>query len=138
MKTVELNDILKTKKRIETPFDEMEALKSITKSAIQQLVDFLGLNKKEMIALLPVSPKTIERLEAGIIADRVIAEHLLHIAKVAKEGTEVFESPQQLSKWLKTPHPIINNLEPYEILRTVTGCGIIVDLLGQTKHGIPS
>lgn len=138
MKTVELNDILKIKNRIETPFDEMEAIKSISKSVIQQLANFLGLNKKELVALLPVSPKTIERLESGIIEDRVIAEHLLHIAKVAKEGIEVFEGPNHLSEWLKTPHPVIRNLEPYEILRTVTGCNIVADLLGQTKHGIPS
>lgn len=138
MKTIELNKILNTKKRIKTPLDEMNAIRTLTKSVIQHIAKFLGLNKRDFIEILPVSPKTIERLEAGVIEDAVIAEHLLHLAKVAKEGIEVFEDSQNLAKWLKTAHPLINNLEPYEILRTVTGCNIIVDLLGRTKHGIVS
>lgn len=138
MKTLKLNTILNTKKRIETPIDEMRAMKRITKAIIEDLAQLLGLTKTDFIALLPVSPKTVERLKEGIIDDLVLSEHLLHLAKVAREGFDVFEDSHQLAVWLKTPHPFINRLEPYEILRTVTGCNIITDLLGRAKYGIVS
>ncbi len=138
MQTIKLNEILLTKKAVETPIDEMAVIKQMTKKIISKLTSYIGLTKKELIAILPVSDKTIERLKDNQIIDLVLAEHLLHLAKVTKEGIDVFEDPKVLGNWLKTPHPLISGLEPYEVLRTVTGCNILIDILGRAKYGIYS
>lgn len=136
MPTLQLKEILHTRNPIETPMDEMKAMAKITTKVVDDLPKLLGLTKRDFAALLPVSAKTIERLDEGVIEDLSLAEHLLYLAKVTKEGMDVFEDPKILVEWLKRPHPYINELEPYEVLRTITGCNIVVNLLGRAKHGI--
>ena len=136
MPVLELKKILHSKKPIETPMDEMRVMENLTKKVVEDLPGLLGLSKKDFVVLLPVSAKTVERLKDGIIEDLSLAEHLLHLAKIAKEGMDVFEDSKILAEWFKKPHPYLNGLEPYEVLRTITGCNIVVNLLGRAKHGI--
>lgn len=134
--TIELNQILNVKQKIESPIDELEVLGQLTKGVILTLVKVTGLTKKEIIEILPRSEKTIERLKNKETLELSLAEHLVGVAKVAIEGNELYENPKTFAKWLKTPHRVLCGLEPYEILRTVMGCNIIIDLLGRTKYGV--
>ena len=137
-KTIELNEVLNIKRKIVSPIDEIAVIDKITKRIIEPLAKLIGFTKKDIIEILPVSAKTIERLNPREYVDEVLAEHLLGLAKVAVEGNEVFEDTNLFSTWLRTPHPALNGLEPFEILRTITGCNIIIDILGRIKYGIYS
>ena len=64
-----------------------------------------------------------------------LAEHLLCLAKVTAEGLEVFENSRLLANWLKKPHAKLSGIEPYELLETVYGCNIVINILGQIKYG---
>lgn len=137
-KTLELNQLLNIKQKIETSLDEIKVLDRLNKKIIAKIMEVTGLTKKEIVDVLPVSMKTIERLDPNTYVDNVLAEHLMSIAKVAKEGGELFPDTKIFSQWLKTPHAVLSGLEPVEILRTVIGCHIVVDLLGRIKYGVYS
>lgn len=137
-KILELNQLLNVRQKIETPFDEIKVLDKLTKNIITKIIKITGLTKKEIIEILPVSIKTIDRLDPNEFVDDVLAEHLISIAKLAKEGIELFPEPKNFALWLKTPHAVLSGLEPIEILRTVIGCNIVIDLLGRTKYGVYS
>ena len=137
MKTVKLQDILGVKKKVLNPIDEIDIIVSaISKEIIEKLVEYSGLSKGEIVNLLPVSPRTIDRLTDEVITNTALAEHILYLAKVTTEGLEVFESSQEFAEWLKKPHLKLSNLEPYELLTTVSGCNVVIDMLGQIKYGI--
>jgi len=137
-KTLELNEVLNVKTKIESPLDEIKAIEKLTKSILKMLARYTGLTVKEVVEILPKSAKTIERLKPNEVVDQVLAEHFLSLGKVVIEGNEIYSEPRTFAKWLKTPHNLLSGREPYEILRTVTGCNIVIDLLGRVKHGIYS
>lgn len=137
-KTLVLNEVLNVKNKIESPLDEIKVIDKLNKGILKIISRHMGLTIKEIIEILPKSAKTIERLKPHEIMDQVLAEHFLSLGKVVIEGSELFADPGTFSKWLKTPHNVLSRLEPYELLRTTTGCNIVIDLLGRTKHGIHS
>ncbi|MFC1510561.1 antitoxin Xre/MbcA/ParS toxin-binding domain-containing protein [Candidatus Omnitrophota bacterium] len=138
VKSISLNEILGLKNKIETPLDEIKAYELLTKKPLTKISALSGLSISEIISILPVSEKTIDRLKPNERISLVLAEHLMVLAKLVVEGHETFEDSKLFASWLKESHPLFKGLNPCEMMKTVTGCNIVETLLVRFKHGVYS
>jgi putative toxin-antitoxin system antitoxin component (TIGR02293 family) len=129
--------LLKTK--IETQFDLVElSRKGVPMDALLSLQKFLSLTRKQIVELLPISERTIQRQKRKKLFNPVVTEHLLKIAEVAAKGTEVFDDKLKFLDWLNQPNINFNYKTPLSILDSGFGAEMVIDELGRIEHGVYS
>ena len=62
------------------------AEKGIPKAAIQHLADSAGIDAREVIALLPVTPRNLLRYEETDLLSNVVSDHLIALADLFRSG----------------------------------------------------
>jgi putative toxin-antitoxin system antitoxin component (TIGR02293 family) len=127
------------KSKIETQFDLVElSRKGVPKDALLSLQKFLSLTRKQIVDLLPISERTIQRQKRKKLFNPVVTEHLLKIAEVAAKGTEVFNDKMKFLDWLNQPNINFNYKTPLSILDSGFGAEMVIDELGRIEHGVYS
>ena len=122
---------------IQGNFDLMKlGSRGVSKRALTNLANYLGLSTGQMAHLLPVSERTIQRHNASAPFSRAVSEHLLHIAEVAAKGSEVFEDRDHLLSWLNQPSIALANEIPLHLLKSRFGADMVLEELGRMEHGI--
>lgn len=124
---------------IEEPLDET-ALIELTRhglpgDAIDNLAGNLGITVAELSRFLHVSSRTLMRHRAKLL-DKHLSDHLLTIGTVVARCTELFQSPEKASRWLKSPALALGNNRPLDLLDTATGVTMVLNLLGRIEHGV--
>ncbi|CAG4997982.1 hypothetical protein DYBT9275_01897 [Dyadobacter sp. CECT 9275] len=111
------------------------AEKGIPKAAIQHLADSAGIDAREIIALLPVTPRNLLRYDETDLLSNVVSDHLIALADLFAVGTRVLGNEYFLD-WLHREILALGNEKPIHYLRTHAGIDLVKTELGRMEHGI--
>lgn len=110
--------------------------KGVTKEALLHLARFLACSLHDLVELLPVTERTLQRYAPGQPLNQVVSEHILQLAEVAARGMEVFGEKESLLAWLHHPNAALGHHTPLSLLRTRFGVEMVLDALGRLEHGV--
>ena len=111
------------------------AQNGVPKAVIQHLADSVGLDVKELISLLPVTPRNLLRYHDEELLSNVVSDHLIALADLFATGTEVLGKDYFLD-WLHHDIQALGNERPLHFLKTHAGIDLIKTELGRMEHGI--
>jgi len=124
-------------KSVNNYFDLIELCDcGIPKVALTNLATYLQLSLNQMAQILPISERTIQRYETAELFDRPISEQILHIARVAARGSQVFGDKMKFLSWLRQPNTALANQTPLDLLKSRFGTDMVLDELGRMEHGV--
>lgn len=108
----------------------------ITKRMLLHLSENLGLSLNQMVELLPVTERTLQRYGPDKPFSRVLSEQILQIAEVLARGIEVFGAKQNFVAWLNQPNRVLGDRTPFSLMGSRFGAELILDELGRIEHGV--
>ena len=128
------------KNYIHSEFDILTAgQQGITKSAVEKLAVYLGVNRKTMAeSILSLSVKTLERKDKNTRLDKRTSSHALEIARLMQHGYAVFEDEEKLKFWVNDPNKALSGKKPVELFDTLTGLNMVNDVLTRIEEGVYS
>ena len=134
-----ISETLDTDRSLESPFDLIElAREGLTKVSIDSLTETLKISIDEIVALLPISRRTLERYEPTQKLSPELSDRLIQIAKVYSRTLEVFGDRDLALRWLKSPCKAFGDVIPLSYLNLVSGITILMDELGRIDYGVYS
>ena len=104
---------------------------------LSEIQKFTQLNDKELIAILPISQRQLERYSKSHKLNKEITSHLIQLIELFQKGHKLF-GEEKYNKWIRTPNKILDNNQPLEIMDTSIGIEMIEDVLGRIEHGVYS
>jgi putative toxin-antitoxin system antitoxin component (TIGR02293 family) len=110
--------------------------KGVPKEALVQLAHFLACTIHDVVELLPVTERTLQRYTSQQPLNRVVSEHILQLAEVAAKGVEVFADKAAFLAWLHHPNAALANHTPRSLLSSRFGAEMVLDGLGRLEHGV--
>jgi putative toxin-antitoxin system antitoxin component (TIGR02293 family) len=110
--------------------------KGVPKEALVQLAHFLSCTVHEIVVLLPVTERTLQRYTPEQPLNQVVSEHILQLAEVAAKGVDVFADKGAFVAWLHHPNTALANHTPLSLLSSRFGAEMVLDELGRLEHGI--
>jgi putative toxin-antitoxin system antitoxin component (TIGR02293 family) len=110
--------------------------KGVPKEALAHLAHFLSCTIHDVVDLLPVTERTLQRYTPQQPLNRVVSEHILQLAEVAAKGVEVFTDKAAFLAWLHQPSTALANHTPLSLLISRFGAEMVLDELGRLEHGV--
>lgn len=107
----------------------------VPKAVIQHLAGSIGLDPKDLIALLPVTPRNLLRYNDTDLLSNVVSDHLIALADLFSVGTRVL-GKEYFLEWLQSSILALGNEKPIQFLRTHVGIDLVKTELGRIEHGI--
>lgn len=108
----------------------------VPKAALVHLAHFLSCTLHELVALLPVTERTLQRYTPQQPLNRMVSEHLLQLAEVAARGVEVFGDKAAFLAWLHHANTALGHQTPVSLLSSRFGVEMVLEELGRLEHGI--
>ena len=99
----------------------------------------LGLSQEETAFILGVTTTTLSRWmnHKSIEPDPSHQNRLEMILELLREAREAIR-PDAVAWWFKTPHSLLNDLRPVDLLRSPSGFKKVKDLLFSMRWGLPA
>lgn len=107
----------------------------IPKVTIQHLADSIGLEAKDIIALLPVTLRNLQRYQDADLLSHVVSDHIIALADLFSVGSRVLGKNYFLD-WLHREILALGKKRPIDFLRTHAGIEVVKIELGRIEHGI--
>jgi putative toxin-antitoxin system antitoxin component (TIGR02293 family) len=124
------------KHRVNNDFDlAFLAANGVPKASIQHLASSIEMDPKDIIELLPVTSRNLQRYDEGDLLSNVVSDHLIALAELFSVGVTVL-SKDYFRSWLTSPVPSLGNDSPIQFLKTHAGIELIKTELGRIEHGI--
>jgi putative toxin-antitoxin system antitoxin component (TIGR02293 family) len=124
-------------KQLDNKMDLVElGNEGISKIAVSHLAKHLSIPVREMVNLLPVSDRTLQRYTSKKHLNRPTSEQVIQIAEVVARGTEVFGNKDKFLAWINLPNAALSNETPYTLLKSRFGAEMVIDELGRIEHGV--
>ncbi|KAA0993159.1 type II RES/Xre toxin-antitoxin system antitoxin [Dyadobacter aurulentus] len=124
------------KHRINNDFDiAFLAANGVPKASIQHLANSISMDVKEIIELLPVTARNLQRYDEADLLSNVVSDHLIALADLFSVGVTVL-TKDYFQSWLTSPVPSLGNERPIHFLKTHAGIELIKTELGRIEHGI--
>jgi putative toxin-antitoxin system antitoxin component (TIGR02293 family) len=103
--------------------------------SVGRLASRLGLEPVEILSIMGMAERTAARRkhEGSLRPDE--ADRLLRIAYTVEEAERVFGSSAKAAVWLKTPHPLLDQIRPVDLLSSDAGTNEVRDELGRIDYG---
>ena len=132
-----ISETLHTDRALESLFDLVNlAREGLTTTSINSIIEVLEISVDEMVALLPISRRTLERYEAGQKLSPELSDRLIQIAKVYSRTLEVWSDRNLALRWLKSPCKAFGDAIPLSYLNLTSGMTIVMDELGRIDYGV--
>jgi len=112
--------------------------KGVPKASLVHLAEYMGSSVSQMAVLLPITERTIQRYSPHELFNRVVSEHIFHIAEVVARGAEVFEDKESFLTWLTQPSMALGGRSPKSLLASRFGTDMVLDELTRIEHGVVS
>ena len=105
---------------------------------IKTLRKQLKLTQEEMAYLLGVTVTTLSRWATRRTAepDPAHQEKMERLLAISRQAAKVIR-PIGLERWFKTPHPLLLDLRPLDLLRSAAGLEKVQSLLNSMEWGLP-
>ncbi|MEM8779767.1 MAG: antitoxin Xre/MbcA/ParS toxin-binding domain-containing protein [Cyanobacteria bacterium P01_G01_bin.49] len=134
-----ISKTLHTERSLESAFDLVDlARDGLTTASIDSVIDVLEISVDEMVALLPISRRTLERYEPTQKLSPELSDRLIQIAKIYSRTLEVFGDHPLALGWLKSPCKAFGDVIPLSYLNLSSGFEIVIDELGRIDYGVYS
>ena len=115
------------------------ARQGVNTQRVDQLSQLLGLSLKEMAALLQIAERTLHRFRSEGKLDQHASERLLLLDSLAAHGLQVFDDrADALANWLRYPLRELQTQTPFQLLTTISGFGLVDDVLTRIEYGVYS
>lgn len=111
----------------------------ILRAQVDEVAALVGLTDKEMAFALNMTPRNLHRLRDDQRFDTNASERLILLKNLLLHALDTFDGckPTVLN-WLRTPIRELANQAPVQLLDTVTGFGLVDDVLGRLDYGLPA
>jgi putative toxin-antitoxin system antitoxin component (TIGR02293 family) len=120
------------------PHEPMECLRvvraGVPRSFIDDLAAVFNVPTSRLVALLPLSWRTIQRRKPDDLLDQEISDRLVQMARMYVRALEVFEDPAKVTAWFASVCPYIGE-KPLALLGTQTGIEVVLDELERIEYG---
>lgn len=111
----------------------------LLRSEVDAIASLVGLTDKEMAYALNMTPRNLHRLRADQRFSTDASERLLLLKNLLLHALDTFEGRKTtVLHWLRTPIRELANQSPSQLLDTVTGFGLVDDVLGRLDYGLPA
>lgn len=115
------------------------ARQGVTTRQVDQLTQLLQISFKEMATLLQVAERTLHRFRSEGHLDQQASERLLLLENLTAHGLLVFDGrADALADWLRYPLRELTNQPPLTLLTTISGFGLVDDVLTRIEYGVYS
>ncbi|CCH02717.1 hypothetical protein FAES_4718 [Fibrella aestuarina BUZ 2] len=109
------------------------------RAEVDEVAALVGLTDKEMAYALNMTPRNLHRLTADQRFGVDASERLLLLRNLLLHALDTFEGRKStVLTWLRTPIRELANQAPLQLLDTVTGFGLVDDVLGRLDYGLPA
>lgn len=111
----------------------------LLRSEVDTVAAMVGLTDKEMAYALNMTPRNLHRLRDDQRFGVDVSERLLLLKNLLEHALDTFEGRKPtILTWLRTPIRELANQPPLQLLDTVTGFGLVDDVLGRLDYGLPA
>ena len=111
----------------------------LTRSEVDEIAALVGLTDKEMAYALSMTPRNLHRLKEDQRFGVDASERLLLLKNLLGHALDTFEGRKPtVLQWFRTPIRELSNQTPIQLLDTVTGFGLVDDVLGRIDYGLPA
>ena len=114
-----------------------QARQGVTTRQVDQLTQLLQVSFKEMATLLQIAERTLHRFRREGHLDQQASERLLLLENLTAHGLLVFDGrTDALADWLRYPLKELTNQPPLTLLTTISGFGLVDDVLTRIEYGV--
>ena len=111
----------------------------VLRSAADEVSDLVGLTDNEIAYILGMTPRNLHRIQGDKKLGTDTSERLLLLRNVLIHALDTFEGKQNtVRNWLRTPIAELNDQSPIQLMDTITGFGLVDDVLGRLDYGLPA
>ena len=104
---------------------------------VDKLAQLLNLSFKELAAVLQIAERTLHRFRSEGQLDVQSSERLLLLENLAAHGLLVFDDrADALAGWLRYPLRELKGQAPLQLLTTISGFGLVDDVLTRIEYGV--
>ncbi len=123
-----------------SPFSVISSSRQgVLRSEVDTVAALVGLTDKEMAYALNMTPRNLHRLKDDQRFSTDASERLLLLKNLLLHALDTFEGRKAtVLQWLRTPIRELANQTPLQLLDTVTGFGLVDDVLGRLDYGLPA
>lgn len=116
-----------------------QAHHGVSTQQVDQLAALLSISLKEMAVVLQIAERTLHRFRSEGRLDNHTSERLLLLENLAAHGLAVFDDrADALANWLRYPLRELKQQAPLELLNTISGFGLVDDVLTRIEYGVYS
>ena len=116
-----------------------QAQQGVPTQQVDQLAELLGISFKEMAIILQVAERTLHRFRSAGQLDQQTSERLLWLENLTSHGLLVFDGrAEALADWLRHPLRELKGQAPLQWLNTISGFGLVDDVLTRIEYGVYS
>ncbi|WP_221389645.1 antitoxin Xre/MbcA/ParS toxin-binding domain-containing protein [Dyadobacter sp. NIV53] len=109
------------------------------RSAADEVSELVKLTDNEMAYLLGMTPRNLHRIPSDKRLGTDASERLLLLKNLLIHALATFEGKDTIVRnWLKTPLYELNDQTPLQMMDTITGFGLVDDVLGRLDYGLPA
>jgi putative toxin-antitoxin system antitoxin component (TIGR02293 family) len=111
----------------------------VLRSVVDQVADMVKLTDNEMAYLLGMTPRNLHRIPYEKRLGTDPSERLLLLKNILIHALDTFDGRDSVVRhWLRTSLAELNDQSPLQMMDTITGFGMVDDVLGRLDHGLPA
>lgn len=113
------------------------ARQGVSTHQVDQLAQLLNITFKELANLLQVAERTLYRFRSQGQLDTQASERLLLLENLTAHGLLVFDGQADaLAEWFRYPLRELKGQTPLSLLTTISGFGLVDDVLTRIEYGV--
>ncbi|WP_353722632.1 antitoxin Xre/MbcA/ParS toxin-binding domain-containing protein [Dyadobacter sp. 676] len=125
------------------PASEFAVIKTsregMLRSAADEISGLVGLTDNEIAYVLGMTPRNLHRIQGDRRLGTDASERLLLLRNILLHALDTFDGKESVVRhWLRTPISALNDQSPLQMMDTVTGFGLVDDVLGRLDYGLPA
>lgn len=106
---------------------------------VDQLVISLNITLKEMASILHIAEGTLHKFRQKGRLNHLSSERLILLENLTAHGLDVFDDRTDVfANWLRYPLRELKQQEPIQLLDTISGFGMVDDVLTRIEYGVYS
>ncbi|MEA1910235.1 MAG: antitoxin Xre/MbcA/ParS toxin-binding domain-containing protein [Spirochaetota bacterium] len=108
----------------------------ISAAAIEEIASYLDITINELMEYLHISLSTWNRRKKAGKLDFNLSDKVFQVSKLLEYAENVFGNSEKVSFWFKRPSIVFENLQPVELIGSLSGINLIKDELIRIEHGV--
>jgi putative toxin-antitoxin system antitoxin component (TIGR02293 family) len=111
----------------------------VLRSVADDVSRLVGLTDNEIAFALGMTPRNLHRIQPETKLGTEASERLLLLQNILIHALDTFEGRENTARhWLRTPLRELNDQSPLQLMDTITGFGLVDDVLGRLDYGLPA